>query len=62
MGIGPPVVGVGFENDPFGRLVGSEAKSACGQQATRFFLRDADVPSFEERSVAKSGFEFVPRE
>ena len=62
MRVGPPVVGVGFENDPFGGLVGAEAKGSGRKEATRFFLGDADVPSFEERSVAKGGFEFVSRE
>jgi hypothetical protein len=55
-------VGVGFKNDSFGRLVGAEAKGAGREEATRFFLGDADVPSFEERSVAKGWFEFVSRE
>ena len=59
LGVGPPVVWVGFEDDAFGGLIRAEAKGAGGEEALGFFLGDANVPRFKKSSVAEGGLEFV---
>jgi hypothetical protein len=59
LGVGPPVVWVGFEDDAFGGLIGAEAKGAGGEEALGFFLGDANVPRFKKSSVAEGGFELM---
>ena len=59
LGVGAPVVWVGFEDDAFGGLIGAEAKGAGGEEALGFFLGDANVPGFKKSSVAEGGLEFV---
>ena len=59
LGIRAPVVGIGFKDDSFGRLVRAKSEGAGGEKAVGFFLGQADVPGLQQRSIAKGGFEFV---
>jgi hypothetical protein len=46
--VSPPVVRIGFKDNPFGGLIGTKSKGACGKKTAGFLLGDTYIPCFEE--------------